>query len=98
MKHLCIMAIACCVFTACNNTATHNTNTTDSVQMTDTISGNMHTDSIPDGNSSSSSDFNKGSSSPAGSTGVDSAVVKSSDSMSLRKVQDKKTAKDSVKR
>ena len=98
MKYLFIVVTAICVLASCNNTAIDNSNIADSVQIADSTNS-MHTDSIPDGNSSSSSEFNKGNSSPAGSTGViDSAAVKSSDSMSLKKVKNKKTAKDSVKR
>lgn len=100
MKHTLIIVAISLVITSCgNNTSTDNNTTTDSTVITNPVDSikPLLNDSVPDGNGSSSSDFNKGNTSPAGSTGViDSSSAKSADSMGIKKVKDKKAKKDSA--
>ena len=102
MKHILIIAAISLAIASCGNgTSTDNNTTADSTAITNPVDSikPLPNDSVPDGNSSSSSDFNKGSTSPAGSTGViDSSSTKSADSMGIKKVKDKKAKKDSVQR
>lgn len=68
MKTLMIIFIAM-IFLSCNNGSTGTINDSDTLQK-------LNSDSVPDGKSSSPSEFNKGNSSPPGSTGgVDSTAA-----------------------
>jgi hypothetical protein len=104
MKNKLVIVITLVIASCGNNTATdNNTTTTDSALVTTPNAGDtikpLLNDSVADGNSSSSSDFNKGNTSPAGSTGViGSTRAKSADSMGIKKVKDKKAKKDSTHR
>lgn len=100
MKHTLIMAAISLAIASCGSNTSTDSITTDSVTIKtgDTVKPLLH-DAVPDGNSSSSSEFSKGNTSPAGSTGViDSSRAKSADSMGIKKVKDKKARRDSTRR
>jgi outer membrane murein-binding lipoprotein Lpp len=102
MKNSLIIAVISLMIASCSSNISTNSTSTDSSTVTnkvDTIKPVLN-DTVPDGNSSSSSEFNKGGTSPAGSTGGvnDSSNAKSADSMAVKKVKDKKAKKDSVKK
>ena len=100
MKHTLIMAAINLAIASCGNNTSTDSITTDSVTSNtgNTVKPVLH-DTIPHGNSSSSSEFSKGNTSPAGSTGViDSSRAKSPDSMGIKKVNDKKARRDSTQR